>query len=75
MHPKSLAVRDVIKRLEHLGFEKVSQHGSRLKLRKETSDGAHTVVVPMHGKDIDHTQIAGILHKAGIEWDDLSPGK
>ncbi|MBU2100871.1 type II toxin-antitoxin system HicA family toxin [Candidatus Micrarchaeota archaeon] len=39
--------KQVIKALEKLGFDFVSQKGSHVKLRKTDSDGKKTVIVPL----------------------------
>lgn len=40
-----MAAREVVKRLEKLGFRRVSQRGSHLKLQQERGGKVYTVVV------------------------------
>ena len=75
MSPKPLPSREVVRRLERLGFRKVHQRGSHLKLRKETSVRVWNVVVPMHRRDIAVSVMGRILEQAGIEWRDLEGAK
>ncbi|MGJ3523231.1 type II toxin-antitoxin system HicA family toxin [Nitratidesulfovibrio sp. D1] len=57
--------REVIRRLEAAGFERVSQRGSHLKLRHP--DG-RIVVVPDPRKDIKTGTLRSIEKQAGIRF-------
>ncbi|MBM3925730.1 MAG: type II toxin-antitoxin system HicA family toxin [SAR202 cluster bacterium] len=41
--------REIVRALERRGFTRVSQRGSHLKLRKTTSEGVLTAIVPVGG--------------------------
>ena len=60
-----LTPREMVKLLEKNGFEKVSQNGSHLKLRNETT--GKTIIVPMHGKDLKRGLEQAILKDAGLK--------
>ena len=66
-----MPAREVVSRLEKLGFQRVSQKGSHLKLRRERGGKVYTVVVPMHRRDIAISVLGRILQQAGLEWDEF----
>ena len=55
--------------LEQFGFQKVSQRGSHLKLRK-TGSIQRGVIVPMH-EEIPVGTLRSVLRQAGIERDEF----
>ncbi len=57
--------REVVKRLERLGFVQLRQRGSHVVLRKETAEGSVGCVVPMHDELAVGT-LRGVLRQAGI---------
>ena len=57
---------EVVRTLERLGFEQVSQRGSHCKLRR----GDRTVIVPLH-RELANGTLASILRQAGITADEL----
>jgi predicted RNA binding protein YcfA (HicA-like mRNA interferase family) len=61
-----LSGRDVVRGLNRLGFEQVSQSGSHIKLRRRTA----TVIIPNH-REIRRGTLGSILQQAGITIDDL----
>ena len=63
-----MTAREIVRRLEQLGFERISQRGSHLKLRRERDGITYTAVVPMHRKDIAVSVLGRILQQAGLEW-------
>lgn len=68
----SLKPREVVKKLQKLGFEKHHQVGSHLTLRHpETKKRA---VVPMHLKDIKKGTLLSLLKEAGIEKETFLKG-
>jgi predicted RNA binding protein YcfA (HicA-like mRNA interferase family) len=54
--------------LEKLGFQKVSQQGSHLKLRKGEGRG---VIVPLHN-EVPRGTLRSILKQAGIEKEEFA---
>jgi predicted RNA binding protein YcfA (HicA-like mRNA interferase family) len=68
-----MASREVANRLERLGFQRVSQRGSHLKLRRKSGQLTHTVIVPMHSKDIVVSVLGRILQQAGLDWEEFDP--
>ncbi|HCQ30768.1 TPA: hypothetical protein DIU27_00085 [Candidatus Collierbacteria bacterium] len=63
--PKLYSGTEVVKRLKRLGFEKISQKGSHLKLRSLGTRNIRTVIVPMH-KQIAQGTLKSILLQAKI---------
>ncbi|WP_375380636.1 type II toxin-antitoxin system HicA family toxin [uncultured Sphingomonas sp.] len=61
-----LPARDIVRGLDRLGFEQISQRGSHLKLRRH----AATVIVPMH-REVRRGTLASILEQAGVSVDEL----
>ena len=57
--------REVVKRLERLGFIQVRQSGSHAVLRKESAEGAVGCVVPLHDELAVGT-LRGVLRQAGV---------
>jgi len=57
---------EVIKRLEKIGFESVSQKGSHRKFKKDN----RIVIVPMH-QEIAKGTLKSILSQAGITLEDF----
>jgi predicted RNA binding protein YcfA (HicA-like mRNA interferase family) len=68
-----LSGREVVKRLERLGFAQVRQRGSHVVLRKDSAEGTVGCVVPLHD-DLAVGTLRGILRQAGVsagEFDEL----
>ena len=61
---------DVIKILTKIGFTIARQKGSHVILKKETSEGIRTTVVPLHS-EIDRGTLLEILRQAGLKKDDF----
>ena len=61
-----LTPSEVIKRLEHKGFQKVSQKGSHCKF----SDGKYVCIIPMHDEVAKGT-LKSILIQAHISLEDF----
>ena len=57
--------REVVKRLERLGFIQMRQRGSHAVLRKESAEGAVGCVVPLHDELAVGT-LRGVLRQAGV---------
>jgi len=64
-----LSATQVVKSLERLGFIKITQKGSHLKLKKQNND-TKIVIVPLH-KEIAKGTLKSILEQAGISLDEL----
>jgi len=67
-----MPAREVVKRLERIGFTRVSQRGSHLKLRQERNGKLYTTVVPMHSRDIAISVLGRILQQAGLDWEEFN---
>ena len=66
----SVSGRDLVRALEHAGFEVLRQRGSHVILVNRAA--CSTVVVPVHGnKDLPPGTLAGILRGADMTVDDL----
>ncbi len=63
--PPVIKTRRLLALLEKLGFAKVSQKGSHLKL-KRAGTSERSVIVPMH-EEIPRGTLFSILRQAGIE--------
>ena len=63
-----MTAREIVQRLERLGFRRISQRGSHLKLRQVRGGTTYTVVVPMHRRDIAVSVLGRILQQAGLAW-------
>jgi len=61
-----LSAREVVRGLQRLGFERVGQRGSHIKLRK----GGLSVIVPDH-REVRRGTLASILKMAGVSVEDL----
>lgn len=64
---------DVVRLLGSLGYQKISQSGSHLKMRKTTGIGQHTIVVPLH-KVVAKGTLNDILNKLSL-WNNVSKDK
>ena len=58
---------DVCRAIARIGFVRVSQKGSHVKLRNA---GGRTVIVPMHRELADGT-LRSIMRQAGVSSDEL----
>lgn len=67
-----MPAREVVRRLERIGFRRVSQRGSHLKLRRKHDGKVFTTVVPMHTRDIAISVLGRILQQAGLEWNEFN---
>ncbi|HBU07302.1 MAG TPA: type II toxin-antitoxin system HicA family toxin [Candidatus Magasanikbacteria bacterium] len=68
--PKPYPLRLVVKVLESKGFFFVSQTGSHAKYRK-VGNPTLTVIVPIHGKEVQHGTFRSILRQANLTEDDF----
>jgi len=67
-----VSAKNLIKALRKIGFEKVSQKGSHIKLQKVTSSGkTQTVIVPNHKVIKKGTLRNGILKPLNLSVNDL----
>ena len=55
----------MIKYLKKNGFKKISQNGSHIKMRNESTN--KTVIVPYHSKDLKKGMEDAILKQAGLK--------
>ena len=63
--------REVVRALKKIGFQKVSQKGSHIKLRREKEGLVQTVIVPCHKTIKKGTLRNGILKPAGLSVRDF----
>lgn len=66
--------KEAIKALERLGFNKASQKGSHIKMRKQLNDEQKTwvsCVVPLHNKTLAVGTLKSILNQANISIEDF----
>jgi predicted RNA binding protein YcfA (HicA-like mRNA interferase family) len=68
--PRRLSFLEVVRRLKAAGFEVASQRGSHVKLRKHTSEGTLTTVVPRHD-EIAVGLLRAILRQSRLTWDEF----
>jgi predicted RNA binding protein YcfA (HicA-like mRNA interferase family) len=64
--PKSYSSREVLSALHRAGFERISQQGSHIKLRRKNSGHARTVIVKHPDADIPLATFRSILKQAGL---------
>lgn len=57
--------KEMITFLKKNGFEAISQNGSHMKMRNETTN--KTVIVPYHSKDLKKGMEQAILKQAGLK--------
>ena len=57
--------QQMIKFLKQNGFRRISQNGSHVKMRNETTN--RTVIVPYHSKDLKKGMEDAILKQAGLK--------
>jgi predicted RNA binding protein YcfA (HicA-like mRNA interferase family) len=62
----SITVKEALKVFEKLGFEKISQRGSHIKMRRDISNKVETIIVPNHKILKEGTLKNGILKPVGI---------
>ena len=65
-----LSGKQVVRLLEDLGFLKVGQRGSHIKMRAVLYQKRRTVIVPLH-KELAPGTLASILKQAGLTITDL----
>ena len=65
-----LSGKKVIKVLIKLGFKKVGQKGSHVRLKNKTSDKVLITVVPLH-KELARGTLLAILRQTQIEKEDF----
>ena len=63
--PKRYSAKEVVKRLKKIGFVKVSQKGSHIKLKGVVEGKIQTVIVPDH-KEIAAGTLSSIFNQASI---------
>ena len=68
--PKRYSAKELIKILKKLGFSKISQRGSHLKMRGIIDGKLQTVIIPMH-KEISVGTLSSILRQANLTKQDL----
>lgn len=56
----------MVRALERLGFQRVSQRGSHLKLRRPGVEGTRTVIVKAGAREVPAGTLASILRQAGL---------
>ena len=65
-----LSARKVIKALNGLGFEVVSQKGSHIKMKMMTSNETFTVIIPNYN-EVPVGTLRSIIRQAGLSPDDF----
>jgi predicted RNA binding protein YcfA (HicA-like mRNA interferase family) len=68
--PKPYPLQLVIRVLKNKGFFFISQSGSHAKYRK-TGSSVLTVIIPIHGKEIQHGTFKSILRQANLKAEDF----
>jgi predicted RNA binding protein YcfA (HicA-like mRNA interferase family) len=68
--PKRYSAVQIIKALQKLGFVKISQKGSHIKMRGIISGKLQTVVIPNH-KAIAAGTLSSILRQAGLKKEEF----
>lgn len=68
--PKLYSGREVVARLKRLGFVKISQVGSHIKMRGIRDGKLQTAIVPNH-KEIALGTLGSVLKQANITKKDL----
>ena len=66
--PPLLSGQEIVKAFQKIGYYKVSQKGSHIKLRNEKKE--ITLVVPAH-KEVDRWTLKGILSDAEISVEEF----
>lgn len=56
---------DVVKALKNFGYEKVSQRGSHVKMKKSFTAGDHIIVIPLH-KVLDRGTLGSIIKRIRV---------
>jgi len=64
-----LTPKEIIKALSKIGFQKISQKGSHVKYRNDTTP-VQTVIIPMHS-EIAKGTLKSILEQANITLDEF----
>jgi predicted RNA binding protein YcfA (HicA-like mRNA interferase family) len=63
--------KEVIKRLEELGFQQIRQKGSHIIMKKLAPTGLTIgCVIPLH-KELAYGTLRGILNQAGLNLDEF----
>lgn len=65
-----LSGKEVIKALSKIGFVAIRQKGSHVILKRETTEGIVTTVVPNH-KEIDKGTLLEILRQCKLKREDF----
>ena len=68
--PKLYSAREVITRLKRLGFVKISQVGSHIKMRGVRDSKLQTSIVPNH-KEIALGTLSSVLKQANVTKKEL----
>lgn len=57
-----LSGKELIKRLERIGYQKIGQRGSHVKLEGYHDEQRHVLVIPLH-KELDRGTLQSIIRK------------
>jgi predicted RNA binding protein YcfA (HicA-like mRNA interferase family) len=60
---KVLGGKELLKIFAAYGFEKIDQHGSHVKIRRDRQEGKEILTIPMHS-EIDHGLLKQIFIQA-----------
>ena len=69
-----MSSKEVIQRLEELGFSKARQRGSHIILKKQTPSGEVGCVIPLH-KQLAIGTLRGIIKQAGLTVEQFTEQK
>lgn len=69
--PKLYSSRYIIRILECVGFEFVSQKGSHGKFKGNVDGIVHTVIVPLAKREIPYGTFRSIIRQAGLSEDNF----
>ena len=67
---KRISGKEVVKRLEQLGFKRIRQRGSHVVLKKQTLEYSVGCVVPLH-KELAIGTLRGILKQAKLSSEEF----
>lgn len=66
--PPLLSGREVVKAFESIGYHRVTQRGSHIKIRNDSSQ--KTLIIPDH-REVDRWTLKGILRDAKISIEEF----
>ena len=67
----NISSKQALKVFQKIGFEKVSQKGSHIKMRRYVSDHQQTITIPDHKRIKTGTLVKGILRPINLSIEDF----